>query len=94
MRRIEPPSPPTVRRKFSPAYAIVRIDDFHGPNTIPEDKIMVKEIVFSEEEAEAEVTRLRALNGAKGCRYFWQYTRLMTLGRIGDDTADTGDPVG
>ena len=55
-------------------YAVVRIDDYSTGAL--EDNITVKEIVWSLEEAEAEVARLNELNDSKGCRYFWQSTRL------------------
>jgi hypothetical protein len=51
-------------------------DLFHG--ALPDDAemyITVKEVVWTEEAAEAEVDRLNALNAGKGCRYFLQYTR-------------------
>lgn len=54
-------------------YAVIRIDDFQ---TDDESRFTVKEIVLSEEEAVSEVDRLNQLNSPKGCRYFWQYTRL------------------
>jgi hypothetical protein len=61
-------------------YAIVRIDGFHDQSAPLEETITVKEVVWSIEQAEAEVSRLNKLNESKGCRYFWQTTRL-----IGDD---------
>jgi hypothetical protein len=56
--------------------AIVRIDEFDSSVTL-EDMITVKEVVWSIEQAEAEVSRLNELNESKGCRYFWQTTRLI-----------------
>lgn len=35
-----------------------------------------KEVVPTEAEAEAEVARLTALNGGKGCTYFFQSAKL------------------
>jgi hypothetical protein len=62
-------------------YAIVRIDRFDSGGA-PEDAVTVKEIVLSLDAAEKEVTRLNALNGPKGAKYFWQATRI-----IADDAA-------
>jgi hypothetical protein len=56
--------------------AIVRIDEFDSSVTL-EDMITVKDVVWSIEQAEAEVSRLNELNESKGCRYFWQTTRLI-----------------
>jgi hypothetical protein len=61
-------------------YAIVRLDD---SMISLEDGISVKEVVWSLEEAEAEVARLNELNGSKGSKYFFRTTRL-----IGDRPAD------
>ena len=50
--------------------------------------VTVKEVVRSQEVAEAEVARLNALNEGKGVRYFWQTTRLFPEGRsAGGDVA-------
>jgi hypothetical protein len=64
-----------MRKRNTPVYAIVRIDD--NPSETVENCITIKEIVWSLEEAETEVARLNELNRSKGCRYFWQYTRLV-----------------
>ena len=64
-----------MRKNNTPVYAVVRIDDY--PSGTLENCITIKEIVWSAEEAEAEVARLNELNRSKGCRYFWQYTRLI-----------------
>ena len=58
-------------------YAIVRIDEFDDSSATLEDMISVKEVVWSIEQAEAEVSRLNELNESKRCRYFWQTTRLI-----------------
>jgi len=53
----------------------------NGPNIAAGPvEITIKEIVLSEDEARAEVERLNALNAPKGCRYYWQQTRLFTTG--------------
>ena len=36
----------------------------------------MKRVVWDEALAEREVQRLNELNAAKGCFYFWQYTRV------------------
>ena len=66
----------TMRKSKTPVYAVIRIDNYSAAAL--EDNITVKEIVWSLEEAEAEVARLNELNDSKGCRYFWQLTRLIT----------------
>jgi hypothetical protein len=73
------------------AFAIVRLDWFQKPilGFLEGDgpdigagpvEITIKEIVMSEDEARAEVERLNALNAPKGCRYYWQQTRLFSRG--------------
>lgn len=51
-----------------PCYAVMRDD---GPNPT------IKVIAWTAEEARAQVDRLNALNGAKGCRYYWVLTRAL-----------------
>jgi hypothetical protein len=58
-------------------YAIVRVDESYDQSTPIENKITVKEVVRSLEEAKAEVARLNKLNESKGAKYFWQTTRLI-----------------
>jgi len=70
-----------MHREREGVYAILRYDGFHGPDARPEDTITVKEIVRSQELAEAEVARLNTLNGEKGVRYWWRYTRLFPDGQ-------------
>ncbi len=62
-------------------YAILRWDGFHSADAPPEVLVTVKEIVRSRKLAEAEVARLNALNEGKGCRYWWEQTRLFPEGR-------------
>lgn len=68
--------------QFREAWAVVRIDDFHSPET-PIDVCVtpVKEVWLTAKQAEAEVERLNALwlernPGDDSVRYFSQYTRL------------------
>jgi len=60
-------------------FAVVRVDEFLTNGDL-EPRVMVKEVVWSLELAEAEVARLTALNGSKGVRYFWRATRLFPPG--------------
>jgi hypothetical protein len=48
----------------------------------------VKEVVRDLATAEAEVARLNALNGDKGCRYTWQATRLYPAGSAAGQGSD------
>jgi hypothetical protein len=41
-----------------------------------EDRYTVKRIMWTEDEAAAEVERLNQVNATKNCRYLWQYTRV------------------
>lgn len=58
------------------AYAIIRADLFHDDEVPIDLKITVKKILASEVDAESEMVRLNALNGSKGCYYFWRVTRI------------------
>lgn len=70
------------------AYAIVRVDlDQTRQDTTSVDDglpgpvdVAVKEVVLSIDEAKREVERLNRLNGSKGCRYYWQSTRVFLDG--------------
>lgn len=62
-------------------YAIVRLDDYLGPETSLQGRVTVKEILPSLEEAEREVARLNALAEGREVSYFWQYTRFFPEGR-------------
>jgi len=81
----------TSRGTSQHAYAILRLDwldtplggfrDGSGPNIgAGAVDITVKEIVLSEAEALSEVARLNTLNAGKGCRYYWQQSRLSSNG--------------
>jgi hypothetical protein len=59
-------------RRNSPAFAIVRVE---AEIERDEERFTVTRIVWDEDVAEAEVSRLNELNDDKGCRYFWQATR-------------------
>jgi len=62
------------------AFAVVRVENDMPENSAPENRITVKEIVPTQEIAEAEVKRLNQLNKDKGCMYFWQVTRIVGAG--------------
>jgi hypothetical protein len=64
-------------------FAILRFDA-DAPEL--ELQVTVKEIVSTLELAEAEVARLNALNGSKGCRYVWRATRLFPPGAAAGST--------
>lgn len=55
-------------------WAIIRV---RSEITNPEWHITVTKILRSQAAAEREVARLNGLNESKGCRYFWQVTRLI-----------------
>lgn len=63
------------------AYAVVRLDHYLGPETLLQDRVTVKEVLPSLEEAEREVARLNALAGDRDRIYFWQYTRYFPAGK-------------
>lgn len=75
-----------VRKSNTAVYAIVRIDE--NLSETLEHCITIKEIVWSIEEAESEVARLNELNRSKGCRYFWQHTRLIDA-EAGTESGDS-----
>ena len=64
-----------MKKRKTPVYAVIRVGDY--PSGALENCITIKEIVWSLEEAEAEVKRLNELNRSKDSKYFWQYTRLV-----------------
>ena len=55
-------------------WAIIRLD--LSPIYTDEDRYTVKRIVWSQEEAAAEVDRLNEINADKNCRYYSRYTRV------------------
>ena len=57
-------------------YAIVRLDEFQDDTAKLENRVTIKKIVWSQSTAQSEVERLNTLNADKGCRYFWQTTRV------------------
>lgn len=69
-------------------YAIIRIDDFLGPDIALDRKVTVKKVVRNEAEATAEVERLNGLQREPGVFYFHQLTRLEEEQTIGDSVRD------
>jgi len=62
--------------RFRPGYAVVRIDEYDIPG-IPKDQLItVKEVWLSQEQADAEVARLNAVNAEKSCRYLTYYAKV------------------
>jgi hypothetical protein len=61
--------------RFEPAYAVVRTDLPVDGDT-PWESFSVKEIMWSAEDAEAEVERLNALKAEKDARYELIPTRV------------------
>ena len=57
-------------------YAVVRIDPPINQEN-PQNSIAVVKVFASEEAAERDLTRLKNLNEAKGCRYFLFTTRMV-----------------
>ncbi len=60
------------------AFAVVRLDLFQEADlrSEPEVIVVVKEVVWDRQLAEAEVARLNRLNADKGVTYFWTFTRV------------------
>ena len=63
-------------RKYDHVFAIVRVDTYDELEVPLENAVIVKKVVWTQYDAEAEVERLNRLNKDKGCVYFWQVTRL------------------
>ena len=75
------------RTERDQVYAVVRWDGFQGSAARPEALVTVKEIVRSQQQAEAEVARLNALAEGQSIRYWWQVTRLLPESSDGDGVA-------
>ena len=58
-------------------FVVIRLDTFLLGKGEIERAVTVKEVVMTQEEAEAEVRRLSSINNDKGCNYFWRITRLV-----------------
>jgi hypothetical protein len=64
-------------KKRDQVWAVVRFDEGVAD---PYSAFTVKEVLRSEDSAEAEVKRLNQLNSEKGCRYWATPTRLFPDG--------------
>lgn len=63
--------------RYRHAFAIVRIDLFQVDlEMAPENRVFVPKVVWTQQEAEAEVARLNEVNRDKNCLYFFRLTRL------------------
>lgn len=63
-------------RDADQAFAVLRFDRFLPDDADEQERVTVKEIVWTQQEAEREVERLNALNAEKDCVYAWQHTRV------------------
>jgi hypothetical protein len=63
-------------RRYLHGYAIVRIDDYLGPETPAERRVNVNKVILDRDEAEREVERLNSLQKDDGRHYVLQLTRL------------------
>jgi hypothetical protein len=70
-----------MKRTARHVFAVVRVDAFQSSDSPWQNRITVKEVVQTEQEARTEVERLNTLNKAKGAVYFWQITRLVEGGK-------------
>jgi len=68
----------TLDKDYRHVYAVIRIDEYleNLQSITIKELVTVKEIVWNQDKAEQEVERLNQINSDKGCRYFWQLTRL------------------
>jgi hypothetical protein len=57
-------------------FAIIRVDT----DAPEEHAVTVEQVVRELTTAEAEISRLNALDGDKGCGYFWQATPALRGG--------------
>jgi len=82
----------TVGSKTRLVFAIVRIDEFMPPETPIENRISVKKIVDTVDQAELEIERLNKLQGS-GVRYLYQATRMeaATSQREAQSAAEGGE---
>lgn len=54
---------------------------FDGVQNLEEERVTVKEVLATQDEAEREVQRLNALVHDQGVKYVWQATRYFPTGR-------------
>jgi hypothetical protein len=75
-------------------FAVVRVEPEWLSASEPGDMageglegVTVQSVLPTPEDARAEAARLNALNGAKGCAYYWLATRYYPEGRAGTDAS-------
>lgn len=62
-------------------FAVLRFDLYLREHAPEEERVTVKEVLATQEEAEREVERLNALAKGEGVKYVWQATRYFPAGR-------------
>ena len=88
-------SPNKPNARFDHVYAIIRLDDFLGPDVPAMNKITIKKVMRCAEAAEAEAKRLNDLrHGRPGVHYFVQITRLEREERLSPLSDANGRPNG
>jgi hypothetical protein len=63
-------------------FAILRIDDFLGPEAPTEHRVTVTKVMRDVDAARREVERLNDLQGGDGVHYHMQVTRLERGGAV------------
>jgi hypothetical protein len=70
-------------------FAVIRVDLFQlRGGEVPDDPrvfVTVKEVVKTEEQAAAEVERLRGVNAGKDVAYFYEQGRLLPARALDDE---------
>ncbi len=61
-------------------FAVLRFDFYLREDAPEEDRVTVKEVLASQDQAEREVERLNALVHDQGVKYVWQATRYFPKG--------------
>ena len=73
--------------RFEPVFVVLRYDAFQV-GAPPQESVTIKEVVRSQDIAEAEVARLNSLNAEKDVRYWWKYARLFPEGESAGNRSD------
>jgi len=66
----------SVRERGHTAFAVLRVDRFHGPSVAPEVCVKVVRVVRTLEAAMRDVERLQAIAKAD-VHYYWQATHWL-----------------
>jgi hypothetical protein len=72
---------------------VLRFDGFHSPQSPPDVTVTVKEVVRTQEIAEAEVNRLNALHVDGRVKYWGQYIRLYPEGQSAELDSGMTDQI-